>query len=235
MAFPTIRAIATPSDTPVATSHTLGLPTSPVAGNLLLLFVGTGSQPTITDQVNDFDAAGFTTLFYSSEGVAGLIGGYWIVGKVAAGGEGSISLNTSANAKLSSLAIEVQDWGGNIATDVAIAQQVNSTGTNAPNPPSLTPSWGAADTLWLTGVSSQNTQASITGPANYTVVSEALATLSSDASMSLYSRELNAASEDPAAFALTSIREGIAYTIAIRPAAAGGGGGGYVHHRLARC
>jgi hypothetical protein len=91
---------------------------------------------------------------------------------------------------------------------------INVQGAAQPNPPSLAPSWGAADTYWIAGAAwSVNATTVSSYPASYTGGVEAAPTsgLSHQASAR---RQLNAASDDPAAFALSGTLTGI-YSITL--------------------
>ena len=230
----TVRGTPAVTDTSAGTSHSLSLqstvsgsPASPLVDSLLLLLVGGGNVATITDQANTFNSNGFTTELYKSEGVPSLSGCYWVVAKKATGSETSITVNTSASTKLTAFCIEVTNWFGTVATGVELARTEFPTSTNSYDPPSLAPSWGADSNLWFTGIMFQSTATNgITGPgAPWTSLQEQVATLTADASLSVYQQASSNASEDPAAFTFgPNNRDGIAFTIAVRPPAAAGGG-----------
>jgi hypothetical protein len=104
-----------------------------------------------------------------------------------------------------------------------------ATGSTAPNPPSLTPSWGAADTLWLAVTGwSEGTITASAFPTNYTNTGQNGTGVAGSEGVSIGwgFRELNAASEDPGTFTLGSAANWVAFTIAIRPAATTGCRGG---------
>jgi hypothetical protein len=91
-----------------------------------------------------------------------------------------------------------------------------------PNPPSLTPSWGVADTLWIcmsTDRGSNNDFSSY--PANYGNGLEG-GVVGSDIWLATAERQLAAASEDPGAFGWSFAILQQAGTIAVQPAAGRG-------------
>lgn len=222
MAFPTIRGTPAFSTTAGGTTHTVNLSSSPVAGNLLLLFVSGGGTATITDRTNTFVTNGFTTSLANSEGQT-IAGVHHVVAKVATGSEpATITLNTSAASTLRCVCFEIQDWHGTIATGLAAAVQAYVTVTSTWNPPNLDPSeWGTEDTLWLAGFLGQGIIATVTAPGGgYSSLYEDLGGVADRGNVIIHSQNLAAASSDPGAFTTTTIdREGLAFTIAIRPAA----------------
>jgi hypothetical protein len=98
---------------------------------------------------------------------------------------------------------------------------INVQGAAQPNPPSLAPSWGSSDCIWLACAAwSVNATVVNTYPASYANGLEAAPSsgLSHQASAR---RSLAAASEDPGAFALTGTLTGIySLTIAVQGIAA---------------
>lgn len=115
---------------------------------------------------------------------------------------------------------KVTDWHGTTPPEY--------TSTNgdsvAVNPPSLTPSWGAVDTLWIAlAGSSANAMTFSVAPTNYTGLTSTTASSGGGASnMGSAYRQLNASSEDPGTFTTSQNRWWAAFTIAIRPASGGG-------------
>jgi len=151
----------------------------------------------------------------------------FIMGKVADGTEDSTTVSvtigsTSERGVIDAMAI--QDWGGAI-TDV----ESSTTNNNSSNddPPSLTPSWGLDDTLFLAcRCADGGTMQSTAYPTNYTLgqSTQGAGGGGSGASGSVCGRQVAAATEDPGAFTNPSSPSSI-YTVAVKPAAAGGGGG----------
>jgi hypothetical protein len=89
------------------------------------------------------------------------------------------------------------------------------------NPPSLTPSWGALDTTWCSLGSKYNGSDIVTAyPSNYTLYQFSNTTGQFDAQVFQSCRELNATDENPGGYTFDGAGNGVAVTIAIRPAAA---------------
>jgi hypothetical protein len=109
--------------------------------------------------------------------------------------------------------------------DASTASEVTSTSgdASAANPPSLTPSWGADDTLWIVvaGHAAGSSTAFTAAPTNYTGFQNNGAS-SGGAAVSIASatRQLNASSEDPGAFTVSNNRFWAAATIGVRPSGA---------------
>lgn len=106
---------------------------------------------------------------------------------------------------------EIRGWSGDItAAGIAITAGAIGTSTN-PDPDSLTPSWGALDTLWI---ATCNTDAATlpSTPANYTFGSGG----GSPGELTAY-RFLNAATENPGVFTDATSSHWVALTIAVKP------------------
>ncbi len=188
MTFPVVAATNTSSDTS-GTNHTVNLPTGITAGDRLVVFFGAAG-------VDGTFPTGWTKLGGTYLDVA------W---RVADGTEGAtITVTTPSSTGTGHVSYRVTGAG---AVESA---NVNGSGT-APNPPSLTPSGGAKDYLWLVAGALNNT---LTGaPTNYT---NYLESTYPTWELGTARRSLNAASEDPGAFAgLTGIWS--AFTLAIEP------------------
>jgi hypothetical protein len=104
---------------------------------------------------------------------------------------------------------------GAVANAVEIAQGVAI--TDPPDPPNLTPSWGAKENLWIATAHGLSTDVPTAAPTNYGSFTSAGSfplVGSSDAAIYSAHRILNAASEDPGAFTGGITRTA---TIAVRP------------------
>lgn len=137
--WPTVAAVNGGNDTVDQTSHTVNLPANIVSGNLLLVFFGSHGVPTITfpgDWTQLFQTANSSIMF-----------GAWY--KVANGTEGAtITVTTSNVQETAHTSYRITDYQG-------VPQVGTSVGaySSLPDPPSLTPSWGAQNTLWFAGKS----------------------------------------------------------------------------------
>jgi hypothetical protein len=155
--------------------------------------------------------SGWTQLFTTADTAGG--GGYRMAGfyKVASGSEGStVSVTTSVSTNGRHIAYRITGYQGTPECGTT----ANGSGTTA-NPPSLSPSWSTADTLWI-ALASQNGGAFSASPTNYANPADSgtnfLRMRSAD-------RSLNAATEDHGTFTHVN-GTWLAQTNAIRPVTA---------------
>lgn len=209
MAFPTT---ANPTTTTFATSVTsmnVNMPGSIVAGDLLIASVG------VRNPGNWTPPSGWNLLLEQPGG--GSVGETVVWYKIADGSEGAtLAWSTSVGTTGAWHVYKISNWHG------TTPPEVNSVSGDAVavNPPSLTASWGAEDNLWIAlAGSSANGMFFGTAPTNYSGLSSTTAGSGGGASnMGSARRSLNAATEDPGAFASTTNRWWRAVTIVIRPA-----------------
>lgn len=99
-----------------------------------------------------------------------------------------------------------------------------SAGNNQnPDPPSLTPSWGAEDTLWIAMVSADHGDTTVDAfPTNYGNGTSQNSGGANGAALGVARRELNATSDNPGTFTLSVSEQWTTQILAIRPAPAGG-------------
>lgn len=215
MAFPSAGTpVATSFDTSV-TSMAVNMPATVTSGDLLIALVevrnaGTWTKPTGWSDISTVSQAG--------GGSVGKLNGFY---KIADGTEGGGTATWTASTGTSAIwqVIRVTSWHGTTAPEGATA---SGDATNA-NPPSLTPSWGAADDLWI-AVAANAATGETTGftaaPTNYTgLQSNGASTGGATCNVATATRQLNATSEDPGTFTPSSNRFWAAATIAVRPAA----------------
>lgn len=147
-----------------------------------------------------------------------------ITGTEGWGSGGSFTITTDVAQAMAAIVIVIPaaTWHGTTppeATAYATANSVN------PNPGSLSPSWGAEDTLWI-AICGYDEPTAITVsayPANYTDDQTNIRdNFAGGQAMGAATRSLNAATEDPGTFTITTTEDWLAATIAVRPAAAGG-------------
>ena len=205
MAFPTVAAENGGTDT--GTSHTVNLPSNISYGDLLIVFFACGYQVTVTFP------EGWAQLFLDETSYVQF--GCWY--RVADGSEGaSIEVTTSDWRGSSHTTYRVTGYSGTPEAGTAVIDL----GT-APDPPSLTPSWGAKDTLWLAAVGYFAGTATVTAyPTNYSNGrNDRLDNGDYGVGIGSARRELNAASEDPGTFTLSAWSRLISNTVAVQPAA----------------
>ena len=204
-AFPQVVDEGTSEETGNVTTHDVAIG-SPSSGELVLVYFFCDGIPTIT--VPD----GWSTL-ENETGTAIATAAFW---KVATGSEGAtVTVTTSAG---ESSAHKYYRISGFSAVESEYSSNLGG------NPPSLTPSGGAKDYLWLAFDGRDGNPAKeYTGfPANY-VETGSLVQENATAGVAIAwgRRELNAASEDPGAFTVDS-DSGSSITVAIHPVAATG-------------
>lgn len=222
MAFPTIQTADTKNGTVVSnsTSWTLTYPTNIQAGDLLLLFVASDGNNSInvgglpagwiqSDTVPfNHDGDGAVTVMFSC--------------KLATGAEtGDFTMTVSSSEQGAWRIFRVTGWSGTIATGVASANAGGGGSSLTPDPPSLSPGWGALDILWFAACGVDTSRA-ITGyPANYNLVNTSDASGGSGgATLGLAARNLNTGlAENPGTFSIGTSDDWGAITIAVRPAA----------------
>lgn len=208
MAFPVVAATNTSTVDTVTTSHTVALPAGIASGDLLIVLFATENL-TLTWP------SGWTSFLDVNNG-GKLAAAY----RVANGSEGaSISVTTNFGWKSAHTSYRISGYQG-------VPEATTATGSSSsPNPPSLTPAWGQAETLWLVACAGQALSAPTVEsyPTNYTNGINSVGG-GSDADFSLGSarRSLDAAAEDPVAFTLSGSVQWVAATIGIRPVTASG-------------
>lgn len=166
--------------------------------------------------------SGWTQLFLTSDSGAASCAEarYHIVdGSEGWDGTGDTITLTHASEETTAQVYVYSVWHGTTPPEAA---SVAHGSTINPDPPSLTPSWGAADTAWHAGSCIDGGLADATAfPANYTLNQSNTNTGGSGAiSSATARRELNAASENPGTFTYDSSDTAVAWTIAVRPSGA---------------
>lgn len=208
--FPRVVDSATSATTSNATSHTVTLPTWRPTGKLMLMIVGSDGNPTIS-------ATGWTSV---TSGTSGGDAACAALYRIADGSEAStISVATTASEQI---AAWVGSFTGHHASAAPEGAGTGSgTAATGANPPSLTPTWGSANTLWFAvGVHDASANASNVHshlPIPYNYVWHRLAGSTVHMAIAIGSRAEAVASYDPGTiFAVTS-EQWAAMTIAIRP------------------
>ena len=210
MAFPTPAARNTSATTSITTAHTVALPAGIVSGDLLIAqFAGA-----LTGTVNW--PAGWTELFdTAAAGAQDVIAA--VADRVADGTEGaSIAVTTPTGQRAAHDSYRIADYTG--TPEFATATGVDDN-TGTADPPNLTPSWGAKDTLWLAGKALSAARLHSAYPASYVngIGANTGADTAAHADIRSAERALNAASENPGTFthAATSA-SWVCWTIAVR-------------------
>lgn len=200
---PIFPLVSTSSSNSSASSsqHNVSIPPGP-AGDLLIVLTSTRNSGLGTP-------SGWTSLFSRAHGSSdlGLYGFY----RVTDGSETSPLVMTSGvTGEGVHYVFRIQNFQG-----VPVATTATGTST-AGNSPSLSPAWGAANTLWISVYGSTGTGNVTAYPASYNSNIQGISP-GSLFRIAVSRRELNTATEDPGAFTNTSAPWNAA-TIAIRPA-----------------
>jgi hypothetical protein len=212
-AFPQVVATNTGNLSSANATYNAPLPASIQAGDLLVVFIGCSNG---TGGTTIGTPSGWTQLYTQAGG--GNMRRHAAYYRVADGGEGATQAFTASNASIwASTACRITGYQG--TPEAGTPATGNST---APNPPSLTPSWGSAKTLWLAGMAATTASggATTTAPASYTNQLTDVGTLAGLAfpRVSSAQRELEASPEDPGTFTLSATAQWVAGTVAVRPA-----------------
>lgn len=206
MTFPVVAASNSSSILSSATFMNVNLPANISSGDLLFIAIGWTANPgTIT--LTNWNAIGSI----DANGTAQYLHSFY---KTATGSEEATANVTWVNSTFSAAALyRITGWSG--TPEKGIASVGSSTTVDGP---SLAPSWGAADTLWLVAGSYDRGDQTFTAPTNYSnIVSKNTAGASGRVTIALASRQLNASSEDPGAFGAVATAIWVSNTYAIKP------------------
>ena len=208
--FPAVQGAVTSVDNS-GTAKTVNLPSSIQANDLILIIAGDGdgsgmsyTAPMGYTEIGEYDIAND----------AGVMVAY----RYADGTEGSTVTWTASD--LSSVWAAYRISGAeNPATQAP--QVTSATGTSStPNPPSISPTGGAKNYLFIAAGAMENSSAVNSIPTNYSNEQDQT-TGSSIATLGAAERQLNASSENPGTFSFNSTDNWSAVTIAIHPTSGG--------------
>jgi len=213
MTFPTVAGIGTLVNS-AANPQTGNYPATVNANQLLLYF---GGNDGTGDTITDISVA--TILLDPAQNKQGH--GAYAYEATAVGNEdgGTYSIDLSGSEEIVAYVLTIDGWDGVTTPEITATQGASS---STPNAPSITPSWGAEDTLFITVCTWNGDAGGVsTFPSNYddNQTENQQATVSGSA---FATREINGSPEDAGAWALTNSVGNQAFTIAVRPVAAGG-------------
>ncbi len=213
MPFPTVADIGIfDSGSTAAASHSANYPVIVNAEQLLLYLVGcdgSGDTPSISG------VPGITEL-YSDTHISHGSALYW---RSAVGDEdgGNFTVDVTSDEEIAAYCLAINNWDGITPPEISAV----ATGSDAaPNPASLTPSWGAEDNLYLV-FNTQNNDGTTGWPTGYDDNQHSDASLNNG--IGLATQEIAGSPEDPDAFTISGSQAWAAWTIAVRPAAGGPG------------
>lgn len=203
MAFPVVEAINGGNNNANSTNHTVNLPAGIQASDLLIVFFVCDANPTITFP------EGWTELFHATY-VNALNFATWY--RVADGEEGAtIVVTTSASERSAHTSYRISGYAG-----TPEAATYGGSGY-FPDPPNLTPTWGAKDTLWFACEGNDANKTVTVYPTDYTDGRNDYANNFAGCGVGTARRELNAESEDPNNFTISGNEQFVGATVAIQP------------------
>lgn len=219
-AFPVEASSAVANETAGTTTHDMTAPSGISSGELMLLIITfenvSNADPTASGVTGWTQVTGCTVT--NPDASTGSATEVWY--KFATGGETSTTYTSSASVK--SVTRWLRFTGAHAVTPPECATATNDFVN--PNSPSLTPSWGAADTLWYSIFSKYNGCDATTGyPSSYSLYQFGPGACTYDVQVAMAGRQLNATSDDPGDFTVDNTGLGVAVTLAIRPSAAAAG------------
>lgn len=224
MAHPVVASITPSSRNTTATTHSVTLSGSEASGDLAVALISLDNQARAMTTITW--PAGWTEI---AERIlpAGTETGFAVAYRICDGTEGAsvtVTTDTSETFAAQVYRYAAGNWHGTSAPEAASPSNGEDT---APNPPNLTPSWGAEDTQWIAAGTMDIGGTTVSAaPTNYTdLTATQSGTGFGDVEVYTARRDLNATSEDPGGFTVSTTAAWHATTIAIRPAASGGGGG----------
>ena len=225
MTFPTYGVTATGFGS-ASTTHNVDIPALDDGDGLIVIFQASGGGG-ITEPASY--ASGI--LYETSNAI--------ICCRKASGSSSATTENFATANAVTAVAtvikIDAGTWSEDIS-EIEINTQVTGSGT-APDPGSITASWGGDDNLFIAELRAIDDDVHATAaPTNYSDLSSAVSgggTNNGNTSAVAF-RQLAAASDNPGAFTLASSENWGAHTLVVRGAAAGGGGseGAALHHYL---
>lgn len=214
MGFPSVRATTYSEETADTTSHDVDM-TGVQPGDRAMLFVVVDNDGS-TVTLSGFPAGWSQVWSASYLSGGGQTAELWE--KVdCSGSESSFAFVTSTSEQSKSRVFFVEQ-SDSVASSEAATEAYGATTT--PDPSSLTPSWGADDTLWVAFFASDNSRAGATGyPSNYSSDQYTVSGASSVDSVTygIATRQVNAASENPGTFTRIYPDRWIAVTFAVPP------------------
>lgn len=209
--------VETTNETAVSTagtSHVVNLPASIAAGDLLLLVLGKGSTAATINAHADW-----TELLDENAAT-----GFYIAYRWATGSEGATTtLTSSANTRSATIAYRISG-AENPATQPPEIGTTATGSSTTPDPPSVTPTGGAKDYLWLAALTRGGEEADddtwvSAAPSGFTgLLQKACGTVGTNLAgmVATAQRAENAASKDPATFTIAT-GAWRAQTIAVHP------------------
>jgi len=204
MAFPQVADTNTSVGS--GTTHTVSLPANISVGNLLIVFVATDGNNTVTNW------GGFTEIFSESNGTASSL---HIAYKIAVGSDTCV-VTTSESEESAHASYRITGH----STSQMPEASTGSFGTNDinPDPDELTPTGGAKDYLWIAAEGNDDDDTVASWPENFTGSNlEQVSGMPGGCNVGVGTRDLNASVLDPGTFTLDNAEQWVACTVAVYP------------------
>lgn len=214
--FPAVESSTLSITSTNRTSHSVALPATVNAGDVLVVATAWDGPPTIT-----WDNSTAGTWTAQANQARSTYCRLVVYSKIADGTEGgkTLTLTSSASEQMAARVFRISGAHG----DVEAASYAPGSNSASADPPSLTPAWGEADTLWLAVSAIDGAITATAAPTDYTDLTSDASSAFGLATLATARRDQRAASENPAGFTLSGSTPWAAATIAVRPAAGGGG------------
>ncbi len=215
--FPNVAGTKTSFEDSNVNTFKVLLPAGIQAGDLIIAFAAKDKDNTATWP------SPWVEIVEQSNSIEGSL---FVAYLIAAGGETEVDVTTTPNpdrTHMIAIRIPAASWHGTTPPEKNLSGLAANTGNSAnPDSGSLTPSWGLADTLWIsTNAFVDLDVGSITGyPTNYTDNNLSHIQNGSAVGITIASRELRATDDDPGQFTASISRHWLASTIAVRAAGA---------------
>ncbi len=199
-----------------STTHAVGLPGTTAAGDLLLMFLSTDDNASVSGPGGGWTQIGTQ----AASGSGGVTGSIWA--KVATGSDGATATFTTSTSQSASAAVYrilAANWYGDLTTGVDASTAVTATTGTNPDPGTLDPaSWDTENTLWF-AYNAGGTYTSTTSlPANYGNSTFVAGNSGANgASTAVGYRTASVSSENPGTFTMATTSPNVAYTVAVRP------------------
>ena len=214
MAFPSVVTTATSTDNANDTTQTVTLPAGISSGDLLIILMVWNNSTATTTVPTGWTRLVADTALDASQGA---IGGFY---RQADGGEGaSVDVTTSGNTRSGAASYRITGHENPATQAPEVSSITVATSTN-PDPPSITPTGGSKDYLFLACMGQDGNPTPTGSPANYSN-ELAVNVFSGTVSLRSMERQLAASSEDPGNWTIAISNEWAAWTIAIHPPGGG--------------
>lgn len=190
------------------TTHLIDMPATVNTGDLLIALIAVDGNPTITTP------GGWTLLQQSN--VTSIVKGA-VYYKIADGSEGGTTVDFATGTAERMMAQVIRIQAGTYSGVPEAAVATTSSSVN-PDPPNLTPSWGALNSLWLAATAVDNTRTVSVYPlADNQARTAAGAFGSAYVTLASCSVNSNVASLDPGTFTINNASASVSFTVAVRP------------------